>query len=275
MKNFLSLCIFIFAVAGGFVYLGNSIPQIKQGAAGPVTITLTVEGLTEAGKSIFERENSCLTCHSLGEDPKARCPNMIGVGERASQRKPGMSAAEYFMESVYSPDAFVVEGYPKGQMKPVNRPPASLNDDEIVAVTAYLYSLGGNFDQDAIQKLATAQEKYKKFVPTIEVAEAEFLMPEAYPEDGFDVFNEMKCWQCHKAPGFEDKEPEKSAPDLHGVAAMQDAEYFYDSIVFPNKVIVKGEGYVGEDGRSIMPEFHDSLTLRQLYSLIAFLQTLK
>ncbi len=275
MKNFLILCIFIFCVTGGFVYLGNSIPQIKQETGGPIVITQTVEGLTEAGKKIFERENSCLTCHSMGEDPKARCPNMEGIGQKASQRKPGMSAAEYLMESVYIPDTFTIEGYPSGQMKPVNRPPASLKDDEVLAVTSYLYSLGGDFDQNKIQELMSAQAKFKTAVPTTEVAAAEFLMPEVDADEGKDVFEDMKCWQCHKTPGFEDKSPEKEGPDLAGIAGMQDAQYLFDSIVFPNKVILKGQGYTGDDGKSVMPEFHDTMTLRQLYNLVAFMQTLK
>ena len=39
---------------------------------------------------------------------------------------------------------------------------------------------------------------------------------------------------------------------------MQDAQYLYESVVFPNKIIVKGEGFTGPDGKTNMPEYHDT-----------------
>lgn len=280
MKTLCSLVLLVLGFGALFVYIGNSVPQIKVEKGGEVTITFTPEGLIEAGEKLFTGENKCLTCHSLGPDPKARCPDQEAFGARASWVKANLPVAEYLVESLYIPIAYTVEGFPKGQMKAINGPPMSFNDNEILAVAAFLYTKAGNLDEGVIKSLIAAQEKYKKAAPPVDVAAATFELPEtANPEDGMDVFEAMKCWECHGGvKGFEDKVVEgggKVGPDISAIAAIQDAQYMYESIVFPNKVIVKGEGFTGEDGKTKMPEFHDTMTIRQIYDLIAFLQTLK
>jgi hypothetical protein len=52
------------------------------------------------------------------------------------------------------------------------------------------------------------------------------------------------------------------------------AEYFAESILSPNAVILDGPGYSGPDGKSIMPSYADSLSVSQLVDLVAFLQSL-
>ena len=41
----------------------------------------------------------------------------------------------------------------------------------------------------------------------------------------------------------------------------------------PSAVLVEGPGYIGGDGRSVMPPYPD-MTLGQLVSLVAYLKTL-
>jgi uncharacterized protein involved in high-affinity Fe2+ transport len=52
------------------------------------------------------------------------------------------------------------------------------------------------------------------------------------------------------------------------------AEYFAQSIVDPNAVIVAGPGFVGQDGRSVMPDYRDSVTFTELVDLVAYLKGL-
>ena len=52
------------------------------------------------------------------------------------------------------------------------------------------------------------------------------------------------------------------------------AEYFAESIVNPNAVIVTGPGHTGADGLSIMPDFRDSLTLAETIDLVAYIRSL-
>ncbi len=51
--------------------------------------------------------------------------------------------------------------------------------------------------------------------------------------------------------------------------------YFAESIRNPNAVIVTGPGYTGPDGLSIMPDYQDSLTARELTGLVAYLRSLR
>jgi mono/diheme cytochrome c family protein len=53
------------------------------------------------------------------------------------------------------------------------------------------------------------------------------------------------------------------------------AEYFAESIVNPNRVIVQGTGYTGPDGLSKMPDYGDTMTARQLVDVVAYLKSLK
>jgi hypothetical protein len=59
------------------------------------------------------------------------------------------------------------------------------------------------------------------------------------------------------------------------MGAHHPAEYFAESIVNPNRVIVKGPEYTGSDGLSKMPSYADSMTLKQLVDVVAYLKSLK
>jgi hypothetical protein len=63
-------------------------------------------------------------------------------------------------------------------------------------------------------------------------------------------------------------------PELTGMGAHHPAEYFAESIVSPNAVILEGPGFSGPDGRSVMPSYADSLTVPQLVDLVAYLKSL-
>jgi hypothetical protein len=71
-----------------------------------------------------------------------RFPDLEGVAERAKTRVPGLSDVEYFAQSMYEPNAFIVPGFNPG-MPAINKPPIGLTDQEILCVMAYLQSLGG------------------------------------------------------------------------------------------------------------------------------------
>ncbi len=55
---------------------------------------------------------------------------------------PGLSDVDYLAQSLYEPSAFIVPGFNPG-MPVINKPPIGLTDEEILAVIAYLQSLGG------------------------------------------------------------------------------------------------------------------------------------
>jgi mono/diheme cytochrome c family protein len=74
------------------------------------------------------------------------------------------------------------------------------------------------------------------------------------------------------------KEKGDVGPELAQMAGMHPPEYFADSIINPNAVIdhdAKEKGYVGADGKSKMPNYNDTFTVRQLADLTAYLTSLK
>jgi hypothetical protein len=52
-------------------------------------------------------------------------------------------------------------------------------------------------------------------------------------------------------------------------------EYFAESILNPNAVIITGPGYTDADGMSIMPDYRDTMTVAEFIDLLAYLQSLK
>ena len=240
MRNSRNLLLFILAVAGSFVYICNAIPQIESQ---PATETPVVGGspeeLVAAGKAIFTSDRAqCLTCHSLGEDPKARCPNQEGLGERAPRRKPGMGAAEYLIESVYNPNAYVVPGYPRNQMTPVNKPPIALPHDEILAVIAFLNSLGGKTDAVFLEQVRKAQDPWRQGLIRPEEGEQQFRPP-IFPGEassGREIFRSQPCIQCHRVG----REGREIGPDLTKIGASQTPDYILESLFSPSAVIVRG-----------------------------------
>ncbi len=246
----------------------------------------------EVGREIFWGKGKCYTCHSIGAlGGGQRCPD-LGSSEqfadpiwvRAAERKQaeGYSRERYIVESIYNPNAYVVEGFSKGLMKPINKPPIALSDDEITSVIAYLLSEAGADDSvpdDVMATVLDAQRDFASAKIAMEDVVPGMPVPEGDAEEGFYVFEEMKCHSCHKIEGMEFESVGDAdggvGPDLTGIADIQTREYLAESVMDPNAVVVAGDGFKGEDGGSKMPEFHDTMTLREFLDLVAFLTTLK
>lgn len=105
-----------------------------------------------------------------------------------------------------------------------------------------------------------------------------FLMPPGNAAEGRKVFASMECFACHEVKGEnfprDSKTPRDSGPELSGMGGHHPAEYFAESIVNPNRVIVQGPGYTGPDGLSKMPSYADTMTLQQLVDVVAYLKSL-
>ncbi len=102
------------------------------------------------------------------------------------------------------------------------------------------------------------------------------LPPGGDPKAGRALFAKLECNKCHEVrPDF----PKSGGagdvgPELTGMGAQHPAEYFAQSIVDPNAVILAGPGWLGPDGRSTMPDFRDSLTVGELVDLVAYIKSL-
>ena len=90
----------------------------------------------------MDAKGLCFTCHTMGKSGALRFPDLEGVAVRAQSRVPGLNDVEYFAQSLYAPEAYIVPGFNPG-MPVINKPPIGLTDQEILCVIAYLQSLGG------------------------------------------------------------------------------------------------------------------------------------
>ena len=93
---------------------------------------------------------------------------------------------------------------------------------------------------------------------------------------GRQLFAELECYKCHaiQGAGFPPSGGDgKTGPELTGMGGHHPAEYFAEAIIAPNNVRVAGPGWLGPDGRSIMPSYVDALSVTQLLDLVAFIQS--
>src|SRR5262245_50957935 len=100
--------------------------------------------------------------------------------------------------------------------------------------------------------------------------------PPGDPQVGQRTFVELGCSSCHltHSDGASDaSDAERKGPDLTTMGSHHPPEYFLESILNPDAVLVEGPGYIGDDGRSTMPAYPD-LTITQLADLVAYLGTL-
>jgi hypothetical protein len=105
-----------------------------------------------------------------------------------------------------------------------------------------------------------------------------FAWPAGDAGRGREAFAKLECYQCHEVKGESfpaiTSDPMRRGPALTAVGDHHPAEYFAESIINPNAVIVTGPGHTGTDGLSIMPDFRDSLTLAEAIDLVAYIRSL-
>jgi len=104
-----------------------------------------------------------------------------------------------------------------------------------------------------------------------------FTIPPGDAAAGRAAFVDFKCYACHAIKGeqfpLKPGESATAGPELTGMGGHHPAEYLAESIMNPSAVLVEGPGYIGGDGRSIMPAYPD-MTLAQLANVVAYLKTL-
>ena len=134
----------VLATTWFYAYVGQMVPQNEVAPPAEILIRadLTTADMVTVGREIMDTKGLCFTCHTMGRTGALRFPDLAGIAGRVSERVPGITDIEYFAQSMYEPDSFIVPGFNKG-MPVINRAPIGLTDQEILCVIAYLQSLGG------------------------------------------------------------------------------------------------------------------------------------
>jgi copper resistance protein D len=102
----------------------------------------------------------------------------------------------------------------------------------------------------------------------------QFAPPAGDPARGREVFRRLACYTCHRVPGHDFPASAGIGPDLAGVGEHHPAGYILESILNPNAVVVEGSGYTTPDGKSIMPDYRNQLTVPDLLDLVSYLRSL-
>lgn len=213
-RTFLKIFAFMLVVVGSYAYVGQLVPQFEEHPPAKKTITAQTppQELAAIGQELVRGKGGCLICHTDSETGNERGPDLRQAAGKAASRKPGTDAEAYLIESLVSPDAFLVPGYP-GMMPSALEPPANLSMAEAKAIVAYLQSLGG-------------------MEPTVKIAADDLRTAKATGpvHRGRTLMNLYGCIGCHKVEG----EGGEVGPDLTQVAASRTPEEILRKIVEPS-----------------------------------------
>lgn len=104
----------------------------------------SVAAQADAGRSLYLEgtlgtNTGCRICHSLDPGVVLVGPSFDGIATRAATRVPGLSAEEYLRQSILDPKAYVVAGFPEGQM--LQNFGELLNEEDIDNLVAFLLTL--------------------------------------------------------------------------------------------------------------------------------------
>jgi hypothetical protein len=136
--------VLVVATTSFYAYVGQMVPQkeVQPPQETVIKADLTTADMVKVGREVMDSKGLCFTCHTIGKTGALRFPDLDGVAVRAQTRVPGLSDVEYFAQSLYEPEKFIVPGFNPG-MPVINKPPIGLTDQEILCVIAYLQTLGG------------------------------------------------------------------------------------------------------------------------------------
>lgn len=257
-------------LVGIFVIIGHSVPQ--RASYPPRALTqeafskLSPDELLASGRELFGAGGErCSQCHILDDGPPGRGPSLAGVGARAASRKRGLSAREYILESLVEPKAYVAKGFAP-IMPEVYKSPLDLSEFDILAVTAFLESLGGKV---TVTRKDTLKPEWSKRIATAKKAGGS-RPPKGDLAHGKSLFyQEMRCLACHRTLVEGKKVGGGLGPDLSGVGLIQGPDYLRESIVEPGAVVVAP--FPDE-----MPKhFKENLSAQDVDDLIVFLLSLR
>ena len=265
MKHALLIFGFTILVSAFYWYVSLWVPQKRTEPPEDIAIgaDISTEEMVAIGEEIVAGKGTCLTCHTMGDHSTGlRFPDLGDIGAIALTRVEGQSDVDYLAESMYDPNAYVVEGYVAG-MPAVSRPPVALSDEEILTVIAYLQSLGAT----PTVTMATQLEWQGQTVSTPAAAAAATVA--GGQRDGATIYASYLCNTCHTLDG-----QDGIGPTFQGIGSRLSRGEIYEAIIDPDATIT--EGYLQG---LMLPTvnasgFYQQVTASEVQSLVDYLASL-
>jgi cytochrome c2 len=267
MKTTLRIAVLTVLTTVFYAYVGHMVPQTITYPPESVEMRsdMTTDDMVKAGEEIVGGKGTCLGCHTIGEDTPGRFPDLGGIGARAGSRRDGMTDVDYMAESLYEPNAFIVEGFNPGMLA-ANKPPISLSDQEILAVIAYLQSLGSTPN-------VTMQTKLKYQGQTSAPGATAAGTAAARPSNmsGEELMATYACATCHNF-----QEPlVMVGPSLYDVGNRLSTAELYESIMNPDAKVVEGFAPGLMNTTLGATQFYDKVTASDLKTMVEYLASRK
>ncbi|NNF03769.1 MAG: cytochrome c [Rhodothermales bacterium] len=263
--NGVKIFVFVLLVLAFYSYVGQTVPQKITYPPESTELggDMTPAQLAAAGEDVVSGKGTCLTCHTIGDHSETlRFPDLGGIGAAAADRIDGMTGPEYLAQSLYEPNEYIVEGFLAG-MPAINRPPINLNDNEILAVIAYLESLGG-------EPTVTLDTEFEW--QTGDTGQAAPAAPTAANAggaamDGPEVFQAYACTTCHAI----DDATRGVGPSLYDIGARMSKAEIYEAIMDPDAVVA--EGFPGTVMQATLTAggFYSEVSSDELRGLVEYL----
>jgi putative heme-binding domain-containing protein len=190
--------------------------------AAVMSIPLNQRGIdVVAGRDLFRAH--CGSCHFAKVGfPSHHGPNLYDIGRSGRNRKPNMTAAEYILESILEPSAFVAPSSRPGMPQNVA---AELPPEDIRNIVGFLASCAAYADFDQIAQLDIPDRRTPAGPPTPVRLEDMQLAEQVLRDKG-------ACLQCHRLHSV--PECRIFAPALFN-AGLTDVKQLHESLVNPYK----------------------------------------
>lgn len=166
-RGLIGLILAVLVINGFFTYVGSYF--LPQAESRPPTRFEISEGITQeelikiGSRIVFSNRGQCMECHTSRVEAGMRAPaiNTLGRLVEEAARERDISPEQHIFESLVNPKAWVTKGFDP-IMKPLHKPPFSLTDGELIAVTAFVQSNGGSVTVGYPGSLETLREEIEK-----------------------------------------------------------------------------------------------------------------
>jgi len=268
-----NVVVLAFVATAFYTMVGQLVPQKEVPAPEVILIPkdVSTEEMIEIGKGIAQGKGMCLTCHTIGRSGALRFPDLEGIGARAATRNPTLTGVGYLVQSLYEPDADVVEGFNPG-MPVINKAPIGLTDDEILTVIAFLQSLGGTPSVTMETRHAYNGGDAEALAEAVDTGEQGAAGTEG-PADfgGESLFERYGCAECHSTASPAAGEPRPSL-SLFAVGERLDHNAILATILDPDNIPTLSEPEAQEKKAAMEAAgVYNKATLDEIQAIAEFL----